>query len=150
VPSSYLSLHYHIIFATKHRQPLIADDLAPRLHEYLGGIVRGVGGQLLIAGGIPDHVHLLVRLKATRALSDVVRDVKANSSGWVHDTFPQYAGFGWQTGYAAFAVSLSGLPDVREYIATQAEHHREMTFEDEFVAFLKKHEIEYDERYLWD
>lgn len=150
MPSSFLSLHYHVIFGTKHRKPMVTPDLAPRLYDYFGGIVRGVGGQLLTAGGMPDHVHLLLRSGATHALADVVRDVKANASKWVHDTFPSHADFAWQTGYAAFTVSLSGLPDVRTYIETQAEHHQQVTFQQEFVAFLKKHNIEYDERYLWE
>ena len=92
MPSSYLSLHYHLVFSTKHREPTIADAVAPRLYDYLGGIIRKSGRQLLVAGGMPDHVHLLVRLGATRAVADVLRDLKAGSSGWVHDTFPVMAG----------------------------------------------------------
>ena len=150
MPSSYLCLHYHLIFGTKQRKPQIAADLAPRLYHYIGGIVRGVNGVLLAAGGMPDHVHLLVRLRATPSIADVLRDIKAGSSGWVHDTFAERTEFAWQIGYAAFAVSLSILGAVKEYIAMQEEHHRGTSFEEEFVSFLKKHEIEYDERYLWD
>jgi len=150
MPSSFLCLHYHLIFSTKQRKPQIVPEIAPRLYDYIGGIVRGIGGVLLAAAGMPDHTHLLVRFGATRAIADALRDIKAGSSGWVHDTFPDRADFAWQTGYAAFAVSLSGLGAVKEYIATQEEHHRGMTFQEEFVAFLEKHGIESDERYLWD
>ena len=150
MPSSFLCLHYHLIFSTKQRKPQVVPEIAPRLYDYIGGIVRAAGGVLLAAGGMPDHVHLLVRLKATRAVADVLRDIKAGSSGWVHETFPERTDFAWQTGYAAFAVSVSGLGAVKEYIARQEEHHGETTFEEEFVAFLQKHGIEYDERYLWD
>ena len=150
MPSSYLSLHYHLIFSTKHREPHITPAIAPRLYDYIGGITRGLGGQLLAAGGMPDHVHLLVRLGATRAVADVLRDLKAGASKWVHDTHPDMAAFGWQIGYGAFAVSVSNLDDVRAYIENQEEHHRARTFRDEFVLFLDRHGIEYDERYLWE
>ncbi len=116
----------------------------------MGGTVRGLGGQLLVAGGMPDHVHLLVRLGATRSIADVLRDVKACSPKWVHETFPQHQDFAWQTGYAAFAVSRSGLDEVRAYIENQESHHRRMTFQEEFVSFLDKHQVEYDPRYLWE
>lgn len=150
MPSSYLCLHYHLIFSTRHRKPQIETEIAPRLYDYMGGIVRGVGGVLLTAGGMPDHVHLLVRLGAVRGIADVPRDIKAGSSGWIHQTFPESSDFAWQTGYAAFAVSRSGLDAVREYIEGQEDHHRETTFQEEFLAFLEKHGIEYDERYLWE
>lgn len=150
MPSSYLSAHYHLIFSTKHREPTLAPSVAPRVYDYLGGICKGLGGVLLAAGGMPDHVHLLVGLGATRALSDVMRDLKASSSKWIHDTFPDLTGFGWQTGYGAFVVSYSLLGAVNGYIARQEEHHRERTFQEEFVLFLRRHGIEYDERYLWE
>jgi putative transposase len=150
MPSAYLSLHYHLVFSTKHRAPTITLEMAPRLYEYLGGIVRKEGGQLLTVGGMPDHVHLLVRLGATRAISDVLRAIKAGSSGWVHDTFTTAAGFGWQTGYGAFTVSRSNLDAVRQYIEHQEEHHRTRTFQEEFLELLVKHEVEFDEQYLWD
>ena len=150
MPSSYISAHYHLIFSTKHRKPTLAPAVAPRMYDYLGGIVRGLDGVLLAAGGMPDHVHLLVGLGTTRALSDVMRDLKANSSKWVHDTFPEMGWFGWQTGYGAFVVSYSLLDAVKEYIAGQETHHRTQTFQEEFVLFLHRHRLEFDERYLWD
>lgn len=150
MPSSYLSLHYHLVFSTKHREPFITSSIAPRLYEYMGGTIRGLGGQLLVGNGTSDHVHLLVRLEATRALADVLRDLKAGSSKWVRDTFPLASAFGWQTGYGAFVVGRTELDTVRQYIENQEEHHRETTFQEEFVDFLHTHGIGYKEQYLWE
>jgi len=118
-----------------------------RLHEYLGGTVRGLGGSPEIIGGVADHVHLLVALKATHCLADFVRELKKASSVWVHEE-RKLAGFAWQEGYAAFTVSATTRDAVREYIARQEEHHRGRTFRDELVQMLKKAGIEYNERYL--
>ena len=150
MPQSFASLHVHIIFSTKNRQPSITDDLQPRLYEYLGGIVRAGGGRLLAAGGMPDHVHLLVSSSKQVALADAVRTIKSNTSKWIHETFPTQHDFAWQAGYGAFSVSFSNLDAVKRYIANQAEHHRKTTFREEFVALLRRHDIEFDERYLWD
>ena len=150
MPQSFVCLHCHIVFSTKHRKPWITSELAPRLHDYIGGIIRGVGGLLISAGGMSDHTHLLVSLGKMNSAAELVRDVKSNSSGWIHKTFPDLAHFGWQTGYGAFAVSHSNLDEVKRYIANQTEHHRVRTFKEEFLAFLQKHNLEYNERYLWD
>ncbi|QEL14383.1 IS200/IS605 family transposase [Limnoglobus roseus] len=150
MPQTFTSLHYHIVFSTKHREPIITPDFQPRLYEYLGGIVRSQGGELVAAGGMPDHIHILVRLNQQHAVADVMRVLKANSSGWVHETFAARNSFAWQTGYGAFTAGLSTMSRVKAYIANQAEHHKRVTFQDELRSFLKKHEIEYDERYLWD
>lgn len=146
---SYTRLYYHIIFSTKDRARQITNDFRSRLYEYLGGIIARENGRLIAAGGAADHVHLVVSLNATAALADVLRIVKTNSSKWVHETFPDKADFAWQPGYAAFSVSSSKLEDVRTYIANQEEHHRQTTFEEEFVAFLNRHGISYDRKYLW-
>ena len=150
MPQSFACLNCHIVFSTKSRQPLIAPDLAPRLYEYVGGIARNTGGVLMAAGGTADHVHLLVSLGKQSAVAEVVRDLKANSSRWVHETFAKLSAFAWQTGYGAFAVSYSNLDEVRRYIANQQEHHRKRTFKEEFIALLKRHHLEYDIRYVWD
>ena len=150
MPSSYTCLRYHLIWSTKHRQPLISEDIRDRLFQYIGGIIRDDGGKLLAAGGMPDHVHLLADIGKQQSVVDAVRDIKANSSGWIHKTFPQYQSFAWQTGYGAFTVSYSSVEAVKNYIANQAEHHRKRTFQEEFVEFLQRHGIEYDERYLWE
>ncbi len=117
MPQTWTSLHYHIVFSTKHRQPTIAAELQHRLFAYLGGLFRAEEGQLIAVGGMPDHVHLLARLNQKHALADVMRIVKANSSRWVHEAFPQLGGFAWQSGYGAFTVGLSTLESVKGYIA---------------------------------
>jgi REP element-mobilizing transposase RayT len=150
MPQSFTSLHYHFVFSTKLREPTITPDLRPRLYDYLGGIIRDEGGVLLAAGGVADHVHLLVRLRQETAVADLLRVAKANSSKWVHETFPGSARFGWQAGYGAFTVSYSQVAAVKGYIGRQEEHHRRVTFQDEFRKFLIKHGIEFDEQYLWD
>jgi putative transposase len=150
MPQSFACLHYHLIFSTRHRAPILAEGLRPRLYEYVGGILRAEGGALIAAGGMPDHVHLLASLGRQASVADTLRLIKANSSRWIHETFPDLGGFAWQTGYGAFTVSYSHLPRVRTYIAGQAEHHRTTTFQEEFLAFLRRHHIAYDERYLWD
>ena len=150
MPSSYTCLRYHLIWSTKHRQPLISEDIRDRLFQYIGGIIRDDGGKLLAAGGMPDHVHLLADIGKQHSVVDAIRDIKANSSGWIHKTFPQFQSFAWQTGYGAFTVSYSSVEAVKNYIANQAEHHRKRTFQEEFVEFLQRHGIEYDDRYLWE
>lgn len=146
--STHLSLHYHLVFSTKNRIPHIADVWRGRLHAYLGGVVRNVEGVPEAIGGMADHVHLLVGLRATARLADVVRDVKAISSRWVHEEIGNRE-FSWQEGYGAFTVSTSQRDLVREYIAKQEEHHRKRTFQEEYVELLKRCGVEYDERYLW-
>jgi REP element-mobilizing transposase RayT len=150
MPQSFACLHYHLIFGTKGREPLLVGELPDRLHAYIGGILRAEGGALLAAGGMPDHVHLLVALSRESSVSDVLRQVKGGSSRWIHETIPDLRGFAWQTGYAAFAVSYSQIESVKQYIATQAQHHRTFTFQEEFLTFLRRHNLEFDERYLWD
>ena len=147
MPSTHTNLLYHLIFATKHREPLIDTGWREQLHEYLGGTVRGLGGIPLGIGGVADHVHLLVLLKPTHSLSDFMRELKKSSSTWV--TAEQaYKGFQWQEGYAALTVSASLKTSVQEYIAGQEEHHRHKSFREELVKFLKKSGVQYDERYL--
>jgi putative transposase len=150
MPQSFVSLHYHLIFSTKGREPLIDDELRPRLVEYVHGILRREGARLRVAGGMPDHAHWLVTLHQSLPVADAVRMIKSCSSKWVHETFPRRRAFAWQAGYGAFTVSHSNLPTVDAYIRRQDEHHRTTTFRDEFLAFSRRHRIEYDERYLWD
>jgi putative transposase len=132
VPQSFVCLYYHIVFSTKRRQPVMAPDMRQRAWDYTGGIIRAEGGAALAVGGTADHVHLLISLKSQPALSDVVRAIKAKSSGWVHDTFPDVSDFWWQPGYGAFAVSYSGLAAVSKHIANQEQHHNGQTSVDEF------------------
>ena len=146
MPSTHTKLLYHLVFSTKDREPLIAPAWRGRLHEYLGGVVAGLGGTPQGIGGAGDHVHLLVGLKPTHCLSDFMRELKKASSTWVVGTSGQL--FHWQEGYAAFTVSASAREDVQRYIARQEEHHRVKTFREELVDFLRKTGVEYDERYL--
>jgi putative transposase len=139
----------HFIFSTRHRAPLIAGEMQGDLHAYIGGIVREVGGVALCINGMPDHVHLLVRMPAMHSVADVARLVKTNSSRWVHERWPQFKTFAWQPGYGAFSVSESGQSAVRGYIQRQQQHHTKRSFKDEFVVFLKKNHIIVDEKYLW-
>jgi REP element-mobilizing transposase RayT len=145
---SYTNLIYHIIFSTKNRQPLINDIYQPRLYDYIGGTIRGLNGISLALNGTEDHVHLLTKLLPNKALSDVLRELKANASGWMHNVFPELKDFSWQRGYGAFTLSQSKVEDVRHYIAGQKEHHQRVSFRDEFIQFLKANQIEYDERFL--
>jgi REP element-mobilizing transposase RayT len=150
MPQSLVSLNVHVVFSTKNREPFIDRELAPRLHGYVGGIVRKAGSVLLTIGGVADHVHLLVSLGRQTCIADLVRDVKSNSSGWVHETFPDRAKFAWQAGYGAFTVSRSVIERVKGYIANQEEHHKKETFQQEYLRFLAEHDLEYDERHVWD
>jgi REP element-mobilizing transposase RayT len=150
MPQSFASLHCHIIFSTKNRAPSIESEWQPRLFAYFGGTLKEYGSQLIAAGGIADHVHLLVSLSREVAVAEAVRVVKANSSRWIHETFAQHGDFAWQTGYGAFAVSYSNLECVKRYLANQAEHHQKRTFQEEFIHFLNRHHITYDEKHLWE
>lgn len=146
--SIHLSLHYHLIFSTKDRLPFIQPDWRERLHGYLGGIARNLNAIPEAIGGVSDHVHLLVGMRATGCLSDLVRDLNAVPSRWVHEEIGQQK-FAWQEGYGAFTVSASLRPSVAEYIARQEEHHRHRTFEEEYREFLSRSKVEFDERFLW-
>jgi putative transposase len=147
VASTYLSLHYHLVFSTKNRVPHISLEWRCALHEYLGGTVRGLGGFPEGIGGVADHVHLLIGLRATHCLADVLRELKKASSAWVHKQIG-FSSFGWQEGYAAFTVSATARESVQKYIANQEEHHRTRSFEQEQLAMLNTAGIEYDPRYL--
>ncbi len=148
MPQSFTNLIYHIVFSTKDRRTLITEAYQPRLYDYIGGTIRGLGGISLAINGTEDHVHLLAKLRPDKALSDVLRDLKANASGWMHDVFPELKDFSWQRGYGAFTVSQSNVEKVQGYIARQKEHHQKKSFRDEFIEFLEANGIEYDERYL--
>ena len=145
MPSTYLSLHYHLVFSTKDRAPLIRAAIITRLHEYLGGTINGLGGNSQGVGGVADHVHLLIGLPATLRLADVMRELKKASSSWMRTEGGDRA-FSWQQGYAAFTVSATSREGVQRYIANQQEHHRTVPFRDELVAMLAKAGVNYDER----
>jgi putative transposase len=138
----------HFIFSTWGRRPLIKVEFRGDLFAYLGGIVRERNGVALIVNGTADHVHMLLRIRPVRSAAEIVRVVKANSSKWVREKWSRE--FAWQTGYGVFSVSESNVSAVTKYIAGQEEHHKKQSFQEEYVAFLKKNHVEYDERYIWD
>jgi putative transposase len=144
--STFLSLHNHIVFSTKERRPIIKPRWRPGLHEYLGGTVRGMGGIPEIIGGVEDHVHLLVGLRATHCLSDFMQELKKASSVWAADNHDRL--FSWQDGYSAFSVSWTHVEVVRNYIATQEKHHQQHDFVAELKRLLERNGVQYDPKYL--
>ncbi|MBV6457450.1 MAG: hypothetical protein HONBIEJF_00559 [Fimbriimonadaceae bacterium] len=145
VSSTYLSLNAHVIFATKGRAATIGQGWRAELHAYIGGTVRGLGGVPIAVGGVADHIHLLVGLKATQNVADLIREVKKASSVWVQERCPAFA---WQTGYAAFSISPLDLGAVVAYIANQEEHHRKVSSLEELRKILAEFGVPYDERFL--
>ena len=147
---TYSNLLVHVIFSTKNRANLISPEIQHRLHEYLAGVAKHEFGHALEIGGTADHLHALLSLKTDVPIAQAMRKWKSLSSGWVHKTFPEHATFAWQPGYAAFSVSQSSVDAVRAYIARQVEHHRQVTFEEEFRAFLDRHGIAYNPDHMID
>jgi REP element-mobilizing transposase RayT len=142
---TFTNLLTHVIFSTKDRECRIEKSFRADLHAYLGGIVREMGGTALMIGGTLDHVHLLIDMPPTISVGDAMRVIKANSSRWLNKTHTR--NFSWQAGYAAFSVSQSNAGAVTRYISAQEMHHRARTFQEEFVSFLNRHGISYDERF---
>ena len=145
---SYTSLKYHIVFATKERRPFLAGDIRSRAFEFLAGMIRQQGGQPLLINGPEDHVHIVASIHPAIAMADCLRDLKANSTNWIHETFKDLKTFAWQDGYWAFSVSPSVLPQLLKYVTNQQEHHKKTTFREELIWLLKNHGIEFDEKYL--
>lgn len=147
---TFTTLHTHVIFSTKDRAPFLDDAIRARLFAYLGGIVRELGGTAVRVNGVADHVHLLLELPSELALAECMRVVKTNSSRWVHETWPDREKFAWQAGYGASTVSTSALPAVARYIERQPQHHKKLSFQDEFLAFLRKNGISFDPGHVFD
>ena len=146
----HLSLLVHFIWSTAGREPWIGLDWQNDLFGIIGGIMKKKNARLICAGGMFDHVHLYSSLPSTISIADFVNAVKSNSSRWVHESFSNRKGFAWQEGYGAFSVSKSEEAKVIRYIRKQREHHAKRTFKEEFVEFLERYEVEYEDRYLWD
>jgi putative transposase len=146
MPHSYSNLLVHTIFSTKDRARLMDTSIRPDLFAYMGGIVREIGGVARIVNGTEDHIHMLMSLAADISVSECLRIVKTNSSRWIRARCPRFA---WQTGYGAFSVSLSNQKQVIRYIQDQEQHHLRMSFQEEFIALLRKHAVAFDERFLW-
>ncbi len=144
MPSAYTQNFYHAVFSTKGRAQLITADLEERLYPFIGGILRDLRCALLAIGGMPDHVHLLVRYRADLSHSEMLRQVKGRSSKWIHETLPQHGRFAWQEGYGGFSVSKSAVPEVEAYIARQKEHHQRLDYKTEFLELLRRHGIEFE------
>ena len=140
----------HIVFSTKHRQPMIDKDVEDELHAYIGGICKNIGCTSLIVGGYTDHIHVLCLLSKKVTLIKLVEEIKSHSSKWIKTKGDAYKNFYWQDGYGAFSVNPSEIETVTSYIRNQKEHHDKKTFQDEYRAFLKKYEVPYDEKYVWD
>src|SRR5215213_991914 len=147
--NTYTSLHYHIVFSTKNRVKNISERIERRVWAYLGGVARKHRMTALQVGGYEAHVHALVIAPPSVAPSQAVQFLKGESSRWMHEEFPELRGFAWQDGYGAFTVGKSNLSQVIRYIQTQREHHRKRTFQEEYLEFLQRHGVEYDEQYVW-
>ena len=147
--NTYTSLFYHVVFSTKNREPFIGPDIEQRVWAYIGGVARQHNMTALQVGGIEDHIHVLVLAPPVLSPSQIAQYVKGDLSKWIHETFPTLRHFAWQTGYGAFSVSKSGVSSVVDYIQNQRQHHARKTFQAEYVEFLQRHGVEYDERYVW-
>jgi putative transposase len=150
MPQSLAKNLIHLIFSTKNRAPLILPELQSPLHSYLGGILRQWESPAISINSVTDHIHLLFCLSKNHALKKIVEEIKKGSSKWIKTLGNEFSNFFWQNGYGAFSVSLSAVPNVTKYIEDQESHHKRLSFQDEFRTFLQRHEIEYDERYVWD
>jgi len=146
---TYTNILIHALFSTKDRQPWLTPEIREEVFCYLGGTLNELRGQSLLVNGPSDHVHMLFDQPRTLSIATVMEKVKANSSGWVKERWPERRYFGWQTGYAAFSVSKSHVEQVKRYISNQEEHHSKVSFQEELLAFLKKHGVEYDPRYVF-
>lgn len=151
MPQSLSAVYIHLVYSTKDRRPFLRDKmLCEAMHSYLGGISKQLECPPIRVGGVEDHVHILARFGRTITQADWVKELKRASNLWIKDHGKEYADFQWQGGYADFSVSVSNLNQVKDYIEKQEEHHRKLTFQDELRAMFRKHEIEFDERYVWD
>jgi REP element-mobilizing transposase RayT len=150
MPQSLAKVYLHLVFSTKNREPIIVDEWRDELFHVLGGAANNIGCQSLIVGGVADHVHMLFQLSRTLSISDAAGRIKSSSSGWVNDHKKPRQHFNWQAGYATFSVSQSNVEDVREYIRKQPERHASQSFQDELREWLRRYDLEWDERYVWD
>ena len=146
---SLCKIYLHIVFHIKTTSPKIEDAHIERVHRYIGQLVNKAGCQVVRVGGTSDHVHILCLLSRNETVSRLAEEVKRNSSRWVKTLSPQYGHFEWQGGYAAFSASQSVVDKTEEYINNQMEHHKRVSFRDEYLQFLKLYNIEYDERYVF-
>jgi putative transposase len=147
MPNTFSSLNIHCVFATKMRVPVLNPELRERLWPFLGGIAKQNGIKPRCVGGVADHVHLLLSMPTTLSIAKAIQSIKGGSSAWIHQNFGQLRNFSWQEGYGAFSVSISQLPETIAYIQNQEEHHRIRTFREEYLAILKRHGLDFEEKY---
>jgi REP element-mobilizing transposase RayT len=150
MPQSLSSVLIHLIFSTKNREPFITPTIESELHPYMATIFREHDSPSLIIGGTTDHIHALFALGRTITIADLVEEVKTGSSKWLKTKGLEFRNFHWQRGYGAFSIGQSNVEELKRYIRNQKEHHRRITFQDEYLKFLKRYEIGFDERYVWD
>jgi len=150
MPQSLSKVYLHIAFSTKSRAPLIFSDIENELHKYIAGILKNLNCPPIKINGMQDHIHILCLLSRTITISDLLKEIKRDSSKWIKTKDKRFRTFYWQNGYGAFSVSQSNVKEVKLYIEKQKEHHKIYSFQEEFIKLLEKYEIEYDERYIWD
>ncbi len=150
MPGTFSKIYIQVVFAVKGRDNLIGNSWKTELHKYIAGIIKGKGHKSIIVNGMQDHIHAFIGLKPVMSISDLVRDIKNNSSNFVNDHKLIKGKFGWQEGYGAFSYSQSHIDNVYNYILNQEKHHKKKSFKEEYLEFLKKFEVEYDEKYLFD
>ena len=150
MPQSLSSILIHLIFSTKNRDPFLTPDIDAELYPYMASIFKALKSPALIINGASDHLHTVFSLSRVMTIADVVEEVKTESSKWIKSKGREFRNFYWQSGYGAFSIGQSQVPTVRRYIGRQKQHHRRVTFQDEYRKFLKAYDVEYDERYVWD
>ena len=150
MPQSLAKILLHVIFSTKNRMPLLKDEIREPLHGYMAGVLKKLDSPAIIIGSVENHIHILCSLSRTQTVAGVVEEIKKSTSKWIKTNGVAYSRFQWQAGYGAFSVSESNRAEVEAYIHGQREHHRTRTFEEEYRAFLKRYNVPYDERYVWD
>jgi putative transposase len=150
MPQSLSSILIHLVFSTKNREPCLTSDIDAELYPYMATILKAMKSPALIINGTSDHVHTLLSLSRVVTIADLVEEVKTESSKWIKTKGKQFRNFHWQSGYGAFSIGQSQVPTLKRYIRRQKEHHRRVTFQDEYRKFLTAYAVEYDERYVWD
>lgn len=146
---TFTKLYYHLVFSTKGRENHLTKNIQEELYRYIAGIIKGEEGFVISIGGMEDHIHILCTIPAKTSVSNMLKQIKGNSSSWFHERFPNTSFFKWQSGFGAFSVSQSQIDKVKEYIQNQKGHHERFDFKDEFRNLLKRHGIQFDEKYIW-
>ncbi|MBI4222009.1 MAG: IS200/IS605 family transposase [Planctomycetes bacterium] len=147
--NTYINILIHTVFSTKNRESWISSSLRERLYPYMCGIARENGLKVLCIGGTDNHIHILLSLDSTTSIAKAMQLIKGGSSKWIHETFPELRLFSWQEGYGAFSIGISNVDETKKYIENQEKHHRKESFRDEYLKFLRKNNIDFDEKYLW-